>query len=109
MGSEGSGPVDDAVGSNPGGGAVVQYDGDFTQPGCHGHAIEGLCGHPFTADALDPHRREPDELILSVVAGWPRNFDTRRAVDLGFEADASFDDIIKVHIEDELGGRVGPR
>ena len=54
-------------------------------------------------------RREPDDLIVSVVAGWPRNFDTGRALDLGFKADASFDDIINVHIEDELDGRIGPR
>ncbi len=51
-------------------------------------------------------RREPDDLILSVVAGWPRNFEPRRALDLGFRTDASFDDIIQVHIEDELGGRI---
>jgi nucleoside-diphosphate-sugar epimerase len=60
-------------------------------------------------EAVKLIRREPDDLIVSVVAGWPRNFDTRRALDLGFEADASFDDIIKVHIEDELNGRIGPR
>lgn len=60
-------------------------------------------------EAVKLIRREPDDLIVSVVAGWPRNFDTRRALELGFEADASFDDIIKVHIEDELNGRIGPR
>ncbi len=60
-------------------------------------------------EAVKLIRREPDDLIVSVVAGWPRNFDTRRALDLGFEADASFDDIIKVHVEDELDGRIGPR
>lgn len=60
-------------------------------------------------EAVKLIRREPDDLIVSVVAGWPRNFDTRRALDLGFEADASFDDIIRVHIEDELDGRIGPR
>jgi nucleoside-diphosphate-sugar epimerase len=60
-------------------------------------------------EAVKLIRREPDDLIVSVVAGWPRNFDTRRALDLGFEAEASFDDIIKVHIEDELNGRIGPR
>ena len=60
-------------------------------------------------EAVKLIRREPDDLIVSVVAGWPRNFDTRRALDLGFEADASFDDIIKMHIEDELDGRIGPR
>ena len=60
-------------------------------------------------EAVKLIRREPDDLIVSVVAGWPRNFDTRRALDLGFESDASFDDIIKVHVEDELDGRIGPR
>jgi nucleoside-diphosphate-sugar epimerase len=51
-------------------------------------------------------RRRPDALIARVVAGWPRNFDTRRANALGFKAEASFDDIIRAHIEDELGGRI---
>jgi D-erythronate 2-dehydrogenase len=52
-------------------------------------------------------RREPDPGIMRIVAGWPRNFDTARAHALGFTAETSFDDIIRVHIEDELGGRVG--
>jgi nucleoside-diphosphate-sugar epimerase len=51
-------------------------------------------------------RREPDPFIEGVVAGWPRNFAARRALELGFKADASFEDIIRVHIEDELGGRI---
>ncbi|HEU0060849.1 MAG TPA: NAD-dependent epimerase, partial [Hyphomicrobiaceae bacterium] len=41
-----------------------------------------------------------------VVAGWPRNFAPERALALGFKADASFEDIIRIHIEDELGGRI---
>lgn len=49
-------------------------------------------------------RREPDETIARIVAGWPRDFDCRRARALGFEADADFDEIIRIHIEDELGG-----
>jgi nucleoside-diphosphate-sugar epimerase len=51
-------------------------------------------------------RREPDPFIERVVAGWPRNFAPARALELGFKADASFEDIIRIHIEDELGGRV---
>ena len=51
-------------------------------------------------------RREPDPLIQGIVAGWPRNFETRRSIELGFKGDASFEDIIRVHIEDELGGKV---
>ena len=48
-------------------------------------------------------RREPDARIAEIVAGWPRDFDTRRALDLGFRAEASFDEIIRAHVEDELG------
>jgi hypothetical protein len=40
------------------------------------------------------------------VAGWPQNFDARRAVALGFAAETSFDDIIRAHIEDELDGKI---
>lgn len=49
-------------------------------------------------------RREPDAGIARIVAGWPRDFDARRASELGFEAETSFDDIIRIHIEDELEG-----
>jgi D-erythronate 2-dehydrogenase len=52
-------------------------------------------------------RREPDATIAKIVAGWPRNFDPQRALGLGFKAESSFDDIIRIHIEDELGGKVG--
>jgi nucleoside-diphosphate-sugar epimerase len=48
-------------------------------------------------------RRQPDQTIMRIVEGWPRNFDTRRAAALGFRAEASFDDIIRVHLQDELG------
>ena len=51
-------------------------------------------------------KREPDPFIVSIVAGWPRDFDPRRALQLGFTtAEKTFDDIIKIHIEDELGGK----
>jgi nucleoside-diphosphate-sugar epimerase len=51
-------------------------------------------------------RREPDPAIIRIVAGWPRNLDPRRALALGFTAETRFDDIIRAHIEDELGGRI---
>jgi D-erythronate 2-dehydrogenase len=51
-------------------------------------------------------RRAPDELVTRIVAGWPQRFDARRATELGFAAEASFDDIIRAHIEDELGGKI---
>jgi D-erythronate 2-dehydrogenase len=51
-------------------------------------------------------RREPDETVMRIIAGWPRSFDARRASSLGFTAEASFDEIIRAHVEDELGGRI---
>jgi nucleoside-diphosphate-sugar epimerase len=51
-------------------------------------------------------RREPDPLVARIVAGWPSRFDPRRALALGFKGEASFDAIIRAHIEDELGGKI---
>jgi len=53
-------------------------------------------------------RRKPDEAILKIVEGWPENFDTQRANALGFHAETTFDEIVKIHIEDELGGTFVP-
>ncbi len=50
-------------------------------------------------------RRQPDPTIIAIVAGWPRDFAAVRARELGFTtAETTFDDIIRIHIEDELGG-----
>jgi D-erythronate 2-dehydrogenase len=51
--------------------------------------------------------RKPDEMIQRIVAGWPERFEARRARELGFVAEKSFEDIIRTHIADELGGRIG--
>ena len=51
-------------------------------------------------------RRVPDPLVMRIVAGWPSRFDPVRALALGFKAEASFDEIIRVHIEDDRGGRI---
>ena len=48
-------------------------------------------------------RREPDATIAGIVANWPRGFEASRATALGFKAETSFDEIIRVHLEDELG------
>lgn len=51
-------------------------------------------------------RREPNETIMKIVSGWPRNFEAKRGRELGFMAEQSFEDIIRAHIEDELGGKI---
>ena len=37
-----------------------------------------------------------EDRIVKIVAGWPRNFDVA-AHALGFESEASFEEIIKIH------------
>ncbi|WP_299360688.1 D-erythronate dehydrogenase [uncultured Paracoccus sp.] len=59
-------------------------------------ALEDVAGPQTTALV----RREPDETIRGIVAGWPRDFDPARAMQHGFVADASFHDIIRAHIRD---------
>ena len=64
-------------------------------------ALERVAGPGVTARI----RRVPDPNIMGIVAGWPRDFVTERAKKLGFTtAEQSFDDIIRIHIDDELGG-----
>ena len=47
-------------------------------------------------------RPEPDETIIRIVKGWPRNFAPQRAIDLGFRAESDFHQIIQTYIDDDL-------
>lgn len=81
---------------------------NFTMPGlcCTvGEQIEALA-RVAGAKVAARIRRVPDETVMRIVAGWHENFDPRRALELGFNAEASFDDIIRIHIEEELGGKI---
>lgn len=51
-------------------------------------------------------KRVPDPVIMKIVEGWPRNFDTKRAVSVGFHAEPDMETIIRAHIDDELGGKL---
>lgn len=62
--------------------------------------IESL-GRVVGSDAVKLIRNEPDETIRGIVANWAESFDAQRAMALGFVADQSFDDIIKVYLEDD--------
>ncbi len=53
------------------------------------------------SDVIKLIRREPNELIMSIVANWARDFAPERALALGFTAETSFDQIIKIYIEEE--------
>jgi len=49
---------------------------------------------------------QPDPQIQAIVDAWPWFADGTRARDLGFEADASIEEVIQNFIDDELSGRV---
>lgn len=66
-------------------------------------ALERVAG----PEAVQLIRRQPDPVIDRIVAGWPQAFEARRAKALGFVGESSFDEIIRIHIADELGGTPG--
>jgi nucleoside-diphosphate-sugar epimerase len=47
-------------------------------------------------------RHQPDEKIATIINGWAKAFAPRRAEALGFVADQSFDEIIRIYIEDDM-------
>jgi nucleoside-diphosphate-sugar epimerase len=49
-------------------------------------------------------RREPDPLIVRIVDGWPQRLAAKRAYELGFRVEKTFDEIVRVHIEEDRGG-----
>lgn len=51
-------------------------------------------------------RHAPDKAVTDIVSGWPTGFEAKRALALGFRAEKDFDEIIRVHIEDDLGGQL---
>lgn len=61
-------------------------------------ALEQVAG----ADVVKLIEWKEDEAIKRIVNSWPGQFEAKRAKALGFTADASFADIIRAHIEDEV-------
>jgi nucleoside-diphosphate-sugar epimerase len=51
-------------------------------------------------------RKADDPAVLRIVESWPGDFAATRAKKLGFRGDADFDAIIKVFIDEELGGKI---
>jgi D-erythronate 2-dehydrogenase len=49
-------------------------------------------------------RREEDPLVARIVGGWPQRIEARRARELGFSAERSFDEIVRIHIDEDRGG-----
>ena len=80
---------------------------NLTMPGVSvtvGEQIEAL-GRVAGPDVAGLITEAADPAITAIVAGWPQRFEATRAINLGFEADRSYDDIIRAYIEDDLRDR----
>ncbi|MGJ8532777.1 MAG: D-erythronate dehydrogenase [Alphaproteobacteria bacterium] len=56
------------------------------------------------SDAVKLIRREPNDAIMNIVKTWAQDFAPERALALGFSAETSFDQIIKIYISEEQPG-----
>ncbi|WP_274627840.1 D-erythronate dehydrogenase [Arvimicrobium flavum] len=86
-------------------GAKVGPRRNLTMPGVAvtvGEQIEAL-RRVAGEDAVKLIREEHDEAVWGIVKNWATRFEAKRAKELGFKAEASFDEIVKAYIEDEVG------
>jgi nucleoside-diphosphate-sugar epimerase len=67
-------------------------------------AMVDALAHVAGEDVAQRISWQPDPMIQKIVAGWPARFDAARARAMGFQADASITEIVRAHLEDELGG-----
>jgi D-erythronate 2-dehydrogenase len=65
-------------------------------------ALEAVAGKTVV-DRID---WEPDAFIQKIVDGWPPEFDTQKALSLGFVRDSSMEEVIQAFIDDELDGKI---
>ncbi|MEP3346371.1 MAG: D-erythronate dehydrogenase [Litoreibacter sp.] len=61
-------------------------------------ALRDLAGN----DVVKLIKPQPDPVIEKIVEGWPRDFDPKRAIALGFMAESSFKEIVQVYLDDEM-------
>jgi nucleoside-diphosphate-sugar epimerase len=48
-------------------------------------------------------REEPNEAVRAIVSGWAQRCNPKRALALGFQPDPSFEEIIRIYQQDEMG------
>jgi len=85
-------------------GALVGARRNLTMPGVGvtvGEQIEAL-GRIAGSNVVSLIREVPDETIWAIVKNWPTRFEAKRSTALGFAAETSFDEIVRVYVEDEL-------
>ncbi|MEM0947737.1 MAG: D-erythronate dehydrogenase [Pseudomonadota bacterium] len=67
-------------------------------------ALRAVAGN----DAVGLIRPEPDETIMRIVKGWPRNFAPDRALALGFRAESNFREIIDTYVAEDMPASTKP-
>ncbi|MXN65227.1 NAD-dependent epimerase/dehydratase family protein [Stappia sp. GBMRC 2046] len=84
-------------------GESIGHDRALTMPGLAVTIAEEIATLAKVAGPAKTNliRQEPDAAIAKIIAGWPRSFDAGRALSLGFKADASFEEIVRLYIEEE--------
>ena len=93
-------------------GAVIDLSGlgarrNLIMPGLSATVAEEIAALEAVAPGAGKLiRREPDERIARIVDGWAFDYRPDLALSLGFRAETSFKEIIAVHIEDELEGKL---
>lgn len=61
-------------------------------------ALERIAGN----NVVKLIKHQPDQAIIDIVKNWPRDFTPHRAIDLGFKAEQTFDEIIQIYIDEDL-------
>ena len=84
-------------------GARIGPRRNLTLPGLSATVAEQIesLGRVVGEEAVALIRREPDPEIMAIVENWAERLDATRATELGFVAEKSFDEIVRVYLEDE--------
>ena len=53
-------------------------------------------------EAVARIKHVPDPAIQAIVETWPRAFECRRSLELGFVPDRDFDEIVRIYLEDDF-------
>lgn len=64
-------------------------------------ALRSVAGN----DVVARIKCQPDPEVAAIVENWPRDFDVQRAPALGFHSETSYEDIIRVYIEEDWPNR----
>ncbi|WP_374427122.1 D-erythronate dehydrogenase [Tabrizicola sp.] len=86
--------------------SALQASRALTMPGLSASVAEMIEALRRVAGqkAVDLITHAPDPVIQAIVEPWAEAFEARTARDLGFTAETSFDEIIRIYLEDDRPG-----